>query len=95
MIRARLPRICGQLVAEGRQVDAEPAQGLGGHAVIGLDKGEQEVLGVEDGRFQALGRGLGRGDGLLGLLGIAIEFIRSSPGGFVGITWSRPWGRAG
>ena len=48
-IRARLPRIAGELVAERRQVDAEPAERLGGDAVIGLDERREEVLGVEDG----------------------------------------------
>ena len=72
-IRARLPRIAGELAAERGQVDAEPAKRLGGDAVVGLDERGEEVLGVEDGRFQALRGALGGGDRLLGLLGVAIE----------------------
>ena len=47
-IRARRPRIAGELAAEGGQVDAEPAEGLGGDAVVRLDERGEEVLGVED-----------------------------------------------
>ena len=63
----------GDLAAEGWQVDAEPAQRLGRDAVVGLDERAQQVFGVEDRAVQAGGRGLGLDDGLLGLLGEAIE----------------------
>ena len=80
-IRARRPRIAGQLAAERGQVDAEPAERLGGDAVIGLDEGGEQVLGVEDGDSMRLGEPLGGGDGLLGLLGVSIELHRASPVG--------------
>ena len=62
-----------QLAAERGQVDAEPAQGLGRDAVIRLEQRGQDVLGVEDGAVESLGRRLGGDDGLLGLLGEAVE----------------------
>ena len=39
----------GELAAERGQVHAQPAERLGGDAVIGLDERREEVLGVEDG----------------------------------------------
>ena len=63
----------GELAAECRQVDAEAPERLGGHAVIGLEERGQQVLGVEHGALEPLGEGLGGDDGLLGLLGEAIE----------------------
>ena len=65
-----------QLAPEPGQVDAQPAQRLGRDAVVGLDEGGEDVLGVEDRGVEALGRGLGLDDGLLGLLGEAIELHR-------------------
>ena len=65
-IAASSPRNAGQ-------VDAEPAERLGGDAVVGLDERGQEVLGVEDRALEALGGRLGGDDGLLGLLGEAVE----------------------
>ena len=62
-----------ELGAEGRQVDAEPAERLGGHAVVRLDERRQEVLGVEDGAVERLGQLLGGEHRLLGLLGESIE----------------------
>ena len=62
-----------QLAAERGQVDAEPAKGLGRDAVVRLDERGQDVFGVEDGAVEPLGRRLGGDDGLLGLLGEAIE----------------------
>ena len=62
-----------QLATEPGQVDAEPAQRLGRDAVVGLDERGQDVLGVEDRAVEALGGGLGLEDGLLGLLGEAVE----------------------
>ena len=62
-----------QLAAEPGQVDAEPAERLGRDAVVGLDERGQDVLGVEDRAVEALGGGLGREDGLLGLLGESVE----------------------
>ena len=70
----------GQLAAEGGQVDAEPAERLGRDAVVGLDEGGEQVLGVEDGALERLGGALGGEDGLLGLLGEAVELHRGSPG---------------
>ncbi len=67
-----------ELAAERRQVDAEPAQRLGGDAVIGFDEGGQQVFGVEDRALESLGRRLGGDDGLLGLLGESIELHRGS-----------------
>ena len=63
----------GQLAAEAGQVDAEPAQRLGRDAVVGLDERGQDVLGVEDRAVEPLGGRLGGDDGLLGLLGEAVE----------------------
>ena len=62
-----------QFAAERGQVDAEPAQGLGRDPVIRLEQRGQDVLGVEDGTVESLGRRLGGDDGLLGLLGEAVE----------------------
>ena len=63
----------GELAAERRQVDAEPAERLGRDAVVGLDERGEDVLGVEDRAVEALGGGLGGDDGLLGLLGESVE----------------------
>ena len=79
-IRARRARIAGELAAERGQVDAEPAERLGGDPVVGLDEGGQEVLGVEDRAVEPLGGGLGGDDRLLGLLGESVELHRRSPG---------------
>ncbi len=62
-----------ELAAERGQVDAEPAERLGRDAVVGLDERGEDVLGVEDRAVEALGGGLGGDDGLLGLLGEAVE----------------------
>ena len=62
-----------ELAAEGGQVDAEPAEGLGRDAVVRLDERGQDVLGVEDRAVESLGGRLGGDDGLLGLLGEAFE----------------------
>ena len=62
-----------QLAAEPGQVDAEPPERLGRDAVVGLDERGQDVFGVEDRAVEALGGGLGLEDGLLGLLGEAVE----------------------
>ena len=45
--RARRASMAGELVAEGGQVDAEAAERLGRHAVVGLDEGGQDVLRIE------------------------------------------------
>ena len=63
----------GELAAERRQVHAQAAERLGGHAVIGLDERGQDVLGVEHGALEPLRELLGGDDGLLGLLGEAVE----------------------
>ena len=63
----------GELAAEGGQVHAEAAEGLGGHAVIRLHERGEEVLGVEHGALEPFGELLGGENGLLGLLGKAIE----------------------
>ena len=76
----------GELAAERGQVDAEPAERLGGDAVVGLDERGEEVLGVEDRALERLGELLGGEDGLLGLLGEAIELHGWSHG-------SRVWAR--
>ena len=70
----------GELAAEAGQVDAEPAERLGRDAVIGLDQGAEQVLGVEDRALEPLGGLLGGEDGLLGLLGESIELHLSSLG---------------
>ena len=68
----------GELAAERGQVDAQPAQRLGGDAVVRLDERAEQVLGVEDRAVQPLGGLLGGDDGLLGLLGESIELhVRS------------------
>ena len=87
----------GQLVAERGQVDAEPPERLGGDAVIRLDEGVEQVLGVEDGRLHALGRALGGRDGPLCLFGIAIELHPRFSGSQVevAVRWSAPGDRAG
>ena len=66
----------GQLVAEGGQVDAEPAERLGRHAVVGLDEGGQDVLRIEDRAVEVLGVLLGGDDRLLGLLGETVKLHR-------------------
>ena len=67
-----------ELAAERGQVDAEAAERLGRDPVVGLDEGAEQVLGVEDRALQPLGGRLGGDDGLLGLLGEAIELhVRS------------------
>ena len=66
----------GQLVAECREIDADPAERLGGHAVIGLDERVEDVLHIEHGTVQLLGDALGSDDRLLGLFGIAVKFHR-------------------
>ncbi len=63
----------GQLVPEAGQVDAQPAEGLGRHAVIGFDQGGQDVLRIENRAVQRGRRVLGGDDGLLGLLGKSIK----------------------
>ena len=78
-IRARRARIAGQLAAERRQVDAEPAERLGRDAVVRLEERGEEVLGVEDRALEPLGELLGGDDGLLGLLGEAVELHVGSP----------------
>ena len=80
------------LAAERGQVDAEPAERLGGHAVVGLDERAQQMLGIEHGAVQALGGRLRGEDGLLGLLGESVELHRWSLGsgwGQRGSGWSR------
>ena len=72
-IRARLARIAASSPRNAGQVHAEPAQRLGGHAVVRLEQRGQDVLGVEDGALEPLGELLGGDDGLLGLLGESIE----------------------
>ena len=52
---------------------AEPPERLGRDPVVRLDECAQQVLGVEHGRVHPLGELLGGEDGLLGLLGEAIE----------------------
>ncbi len=87
---ARDPRPLGErrgdLAAERGQVDAKPPERLGRDPVIGLDERAEDVLGIEDRALQPGGGGLGRDDGLLGLLGEAIELhVRSlGSGGLVG-----------
>ena len=73
-----------ELLAERLEIDPDSPERLGGHAVVGLDEGGEEVFGVEDGALQLLGEALGGDDGLLGLFGIAVEFhrdLRGSVGG--------------
>ncbi len=63
----------GQLVAEAGQVDAEPPEGLGRHAVVRLQQAGQEVLGIEDRALERRGALLGGDDRLLGFLGESVE----------------------
>ena len=63
----------GKLAAERREVDAEPAQRLGGNPVVGLDERGEDVFRVEDGALESLGERLRAGDRLLGLLGESFE----------------------
>ena len=72
-MRARRARMAASSPRNAGQVDAEPAKGLGGDAVVRLDERGQDVLGVEDRAVEALGGGLGGDDGLLGLLGESVE----------------------
>ncbi|GAC1663328.1 MAG: hypothetical protein NVS9B8_02120 [Candidatus Limnocylindrales bacterium] len=51
----------GQLVAESRKVDAEPAKGLGRDAIVRLDEREEQMLGVQQRRLHALGGTLAGG----------------------------------
>jgi hypothetical protein len=63
----------GDLVAERRQVRAEPPERLRGNAVIGLEQRREHVLGIDDRALEPLGELLGGDDGLLGLFGEAVE----------------------
>ena len=62
-----------ELAAERGQVHAEPAERLGRDAVVRLDERGEQVLGVEHRALEPLGELLGGDDGLLGLLGEAVE----------------------
>ncbi len=62
-----------ELAPETGQVHAQAPQRLGGDSVIGLEQRGQQVLGIEHRAVHPLGELLGRNDGLLGLLGEAIE----------------------
>ena len=79
----------GDLAAERAEVHAEPPERLGGDPVVGLDERGEQVLGVEHGALHPLGELLGGDDGLLGLLGEAVELhgsvlVRWWCGGSVG-----------
>ena len=99
-IRARRARMRGELAAERGEVHAEAPERLGGDPVVGLDERGEQVLGVEHGALHPLGELLGGDDGLLGLLGEAVELHGSglvavgSVGGRGRIRWW-PGGRAG
>ena len=64
------------------QVDAEPAERLGGDAVVGLDERVEQVLGVEDGADSHASSAArwAASDRLLGLLGVAVELHRRFSG---------------
>ena len=89
-IRARFARIAASSPRNAGQVDAEAAERLGGHAVIGLDERGQDVLGVEHGALEPLRELLGGDDGLLGLLGESVELH-----GRVSLSRVRPADRVG
>ena len=79
----------GELAPERGEVHAQAPERLGGDAVVGLDEGGEQVLRVEHGALHPLGELLGGDDGLLGLLGEAVELHgRSRPVGRVRVRWS-------
>ena len=82
---AGAPREDGrELAAERGQVHAQAPERLGGDAVVGLDERGEQVLRVEHGALHPLGELLGGDDGLLGLLGEAVELHGSGSRGSVG-----------
>ena len=62
-----------ELAPERGEVDAQAPERLGGDAVVGFDQRRQQVLRVEHRALHPLGELLGGDDGLLGLLGEAVE----------------------
>ena len=62
-----------ELDADARGVRAELAQRHGRDALGVLEQGRQDVLGVEHRALRPRGQLLGGEDGLLGLLGVAVE----------------------
>ena len=72
-MRARRDEDRRDLAAERRQVHAQAPERLGGDPVVRLDEGGEQVLRVEHGALHPLGELLGGDDGLLGLLGEAVE----------------------
>ncbi len=72
-IRARSRQDSGKLAAERGEVHAQAPERLGGDPVVGIQEGGKEVLRVQHGALHPLGELLGGDDGLLGLLGEAIE----------------------
>ena len=63
----------GELATERGEVHAQAAQRLGGDPVVGVHERGEQVLRVEHGALHPLGELLGGDDGLLGLLGEAVE----------------------
>ena len=79
------------LAAERGEIHAEAPERLGGDAVVGVDEGGEQVLRVEHGALHPLGELLGGDDGLLGLLGEAVELHGSGSRGSVGRRGSVRW----
>ena len=63
----------GHFPAESGHVDTDMAQRLRRNAVVGLHQRGEEMLRIEHGALELLGQPLSRDDGLLCLLGEAIE----------------------
>ena len=76
-MRARRARVAAISPRNAAEIHAEATEGLGGDAVVRVDQGGEQVLRVEHGALHPLGELLGGDDGLLGLLGEAVELHRS------------------
>ena len=89
-MRARRPSTAASSTRDLRHVGAETAQRGGGDALVVLEQRGEEVLDVERRALRVGGEALGGEDGLLRLLGVAVELHgRVAPvAGWRGSGWS-------
>ena len=80
-MRARRARTPATSPRNAAQVHAQAPERLGGDAVVRADERGEQVLRVEHGALHPLGELLGGDDGLLGLLGEAVELHGSGSRG--------------